>query len=369
MTPACVARPSQPRALLAHQPRRRRRRGDGGRRAGGRAHRRRLGAREPARAGGRAARPHRSLVASTGFFRAALAPTLEARRRSSARFADAVGLIAVDGLVAHDGAAARAPANVAIYGVDERVLAVPRQPLAGEAARRTPGLSARRSRASSAPQRRRPARAPAAAVGDSRGDAARPPRRARQDDPRVAARRARADGARRVLAAAAAGRGARALPAARRAAARSRSAGRVNALLVAERLGARRRASLAIRSRRSSSSTTRACASVDVGDAACSSPRRAASAGPLASRSRATAACCPTRSSRAPRRSPTALRSNARPVFAYLARTIRVGVTRGAVLGRRRLRSRRGATGLDAAAELEVGRLARRSRRSPIRSG
>jgi putative ABC transport system permease protein len=71
------------------------------------------------------------LVASTGFFRAALAQELAAAPVFRTRFDAAVGLVAIDGLVSHGASGARA-SNVAIYGVDERFWQFHGKPLAGE---------------------------------------------------------------------------------------------------------------------------------------------------------------------------------------------------------------------------------------------
>jgi ABC-type antimicrobial peptide transport system permease subunit len=71
------------------------------------------------------------LIASTGFFRAALADDLRKAPGFAARFEDAVGLMAIDGLVSHGTSGARA-SNVAIYGVDARFWQFHRKPLAGD---------------------------------------------------------------------------------------------------------------------------------------------------------------------------------------------------------------------------------------------
>ena len=70
------------------------------------------------------------LVASTGFFRASLARELSATPVFKASFDQVVGLIAVDGLAAHGSTGARA-ANVAVYGVDESFWGFHRRPPEG----------------------------------------------------------------------------------------------------------------------------------------------------------------------------------------------------------------------------------------------
>ncbi len=59
------------------------------------------------------------LVASTGFFREALAEDLKSHPNFAANFADACSLIAIEGVVTHSDSNARA-GGVAVYGVDER---------------------------------------------------------------------------------------------------------------------------------------------------------------------------------------------------------------------------------------------------------
>ncbi|MDX2043344.1 MAG: ABC transporter permease [Acidobacteriota bacterium] len=59
------------------------------------------------------------LVASTGFFREALADDLKSHPNFAANFADACSLIAIEGVVTHSDSNARA-GGVAVYGVDER---------------------------------------------------------------------------------------------------------------------------------------------------------------------------------------------------------------------------------------------------------
>jgi putative ABC transport system permease protein len=69
------------------------------------------------------------LIASTGFFRSALAADFKNDSSFQSGFSDVVGLIAIDGLVAHASSGARA-SNVAIYGVDERFWQFHGKPLA-----------------------------------------------------------------------------------------------------------------------------------------------------------------------------------------------------------------------------------------------
>ena len=59
------------------------------------------------------------LIASTGFFRAALADDLQRQEAFRRSYGSAVGLIAIDGLVTH-GSNGRRASGVAIYGVDDR---------------------------------------------------------------------------------------------------------------------------------------------------------------------------------------------------------------------------------------------------------
>lgn len=59
------------------------------------------------------------LVASTGFFREALAEDLKSHPNFAANFADSCSLIAIEGVVTHSDSNARA-GSVAVYGVDER---------------------------------------------------------------------------------------------------------------------------------------------------------------------------------------------------------------------------------------------------------
>jgi putative ABC transport system permease protein len=71
------------------------------------------------------------LIASTGFFREALAQDLAKAPAFESGFAAAVGLIAIDGLVSHGTSGARA-SNVAVYGVDQRFWQFHGKPLAGD---------------------------------------------------------------------------------------------------------------------------------------------------------------------------------------------------------------------------------------------
>jgi len=59
------------------------------------------------------------LVASTGFFREALADDLKSHPNFAANFTDACPLIAIEGVITHSDSNARA-GGVAVYGVDER---------------------------------------------------------------------------------------------------------------------------------------------------------------------------------------------------------------------------------------------------------
>ena len=92
------------------------------------------------------------LIASTGFFREALVDGPRTRARvQSAQFSDVVGIVAIDGLVAHASNGTRA-SNVAIYGVDERFFRFHGKPLAepltGRDALASPALARELSAAS-----------------------------------------------------------------------------------------------------------------------------------------------------------------------------------------------------------------------------
>ena len=222
--------------LLAHQPRGRARRRDRGRGARRRAARRRLGARQPARS--------RPRSGSAGPITSSSRPDSSARRWPTICAADAAfapsfaaiaPLIVVQGVVS-DQASGRRASRVQVYGVDDRFwrfhgVAAP----AADPAERARRSSARRSRRTSA---RRPA-APCSSASSgrprsrsSRCTAARTTSAARCGSPSRAI--ARTGAARRVLAPAAAGRGARRVRAARRLQQDLDLDGRVNTLLVSE---------------------------------------------------------------------------------------------------------------------------------------
>jgi putative ABC transport system permease protein len=91
------------------------------------------------------------LIASTGFFREALETDLARAPAFKAQFSDVVGIVAIDGLVAHPANGTRA-SNVAIYGVDERFFRFHGKPLAepltGRDALASPALARELSAAS-----------------------------------------------------------------------------------------------------------------------------------------------------------------------------------------------------------------------------